>query len=79
MVSTWNSHAAKATNSYERKLKVLIGADLLIIYEFDLMALQSPQDEDFHAVIAERYERRSAIVTSNLDFDERGLLFQIKS
>lgn len=71
-------HAAKATNSYERKLNMLINADLLIIDDFGLKPLQSPQDEDLHAVIAERYERRSTIVTSNLDFDEWGEAFPNK-
>jgi DNA replication protein DnaC len=28
------------------------------------------QDEDFHDVIADRYERRPTIITSNLDFSE---------
>lgn len=71
-------HAAKATNSYDRKLKSLIKADLLIIDDFGLKPLQSPQDEDLHAVIAERYEKHSTIVTSNLDFDEWGEAFPNK-
>lgn len=71
-------HAAKATNSYDRKLKSLIKADLLIIDDFGLKPLQSPQDEDLHAVIAERYEKYSTIVTSNLDFDEWGEAFPNK-
>jgi len=71
-------HAAKATNSYDRKLKSFIRADLLIIDDFGLKPLHSPQDEDLHAVIAERYEQRSTIVTSNLDFDEWGEAFPNK-
>ena len=71
-------HAAKATNMYDRRLKTLIRADLLIIDDFGLKPLQSPQDEDLHAVIAERYEQRSTIVTSNLDFDEWGEAFPNK-
>jgi DNA replication protein DnaC len=71
-------HAAKATNSYDRKLKTLIRADLLIIDDFGLKPLQQPQDEDLHAVIAERYEQQSTIVTSNLDFDEWGEAFPNK-
>lgn len=71
-------HAAKATNSYDRKLKALIRTDLLIIDDFGLKPLQSPQDEDLHAVIAERYEKHSTIVTSNLDFDEWGDAFPNK-
>jgi len=71
-------HAAKATHSYDRKLKALVSADLLIIDDFGLKPLISPQDEDLHAVVAERYERVSTIVTSNLDFDEWGDAFPNK-
>lgn len=44
--------------------------DLLIIDDFGLKPLKTPQDEDFHEVVAERYERKSTIVTSNLDIPE---------
>jgi DNA replication protein DnaC len=44
--------------------------DLLIIDDFGLKPLQGSQDEDFHDLIAERYERKSTIVTSNLDIPE---------
>ncbi|MCP4721033.1 MAG: ATP-binding protein, partial [Desulfobacteraceae bacterium] len=71
-------HAAKATLSYERKLKTFINVDLLIIDDFGLKPLHSPQDEDLHAVVAERYEKNSTIMTSNLDFDEWGDAFPNK-
>ena len=71
-------HSAKATHSYDRKLKTLINVDLLIIDDFGLKPLNSPQDEDLHAIIAERYEKGSTIVTSNLDFDEWGEAFPNK-
>lgn len=71
-------HAAKATRTYDRKLKTLIQCDLLIIDDFGLKPLQPPQDEDLHAVVAERYERKSTIVTSNLNFDEWGEAFPNK-
>lgn len=71
-------HSAKATLSYERKIKSFINVDLLIVDDFGLKPLQSPQDEDLHAIIAERYEKRSTIMTSNLDFDEWGDAFPNK-
>jgi len=43
---------------------------LLIIDDFGLKPLRPPADEDLHDLIAERYERASTIVTSNLDFAE---------
>ena len=49
--------------------------DLLILDDFGLKPMRSPQDEDFHDLVAERYERRSTILTSNLDFSEWGDAF----
>jgi DNA replication protein DnaC len=63
-------HAARATNSLERQFAKLAGVDLLIIDDFGLKPLTGIQDEDLHEVISERYERRSTIVTSNLDIPE---------
>lgn len=37
--------------------------------------LRPPHDEDFHDLIAERYERTATILTSNLDFTEWGDAF----
>jgi len=68
-------HAARATNSYSRRLATLAKVDLLIIDDFGLKPLKPPQDEDFHELISERYEKRSTIVTSNLNFDEWGNAF----
>ena len=67
--------AARATASYDRRLAALANVDLLIVDDFALKPLRSPQDEDFHDLVAERYERRSTIVTSNLDFPEWGEAF----
>lgn len=63
-------NASRATNGFERQFAKLAGVDLLIIDDFGLKPLTGIQDEDFHEVIAERYERRSTIVTSNLDLPE---------
>lgn len=63
-------NAARATDNLERQLAKLARIDLLIIDDFGLKPLTGVQDEDFHEVISERYERRSTIVTSNLDVPE---------
>jgi len=63
-------NAARAVNGFERHLARLVGVDLLIIDDFGLKPLKPGQDEDFHEVISERYERKSTIVTSNLDIPE---------
>ena len=48
---------------------------LLLIDDFGLKPLSPPHEEDFHDLIAERYERAATIVTSNLDFAEWGDAF----
>jgi DNA replication protein DnaC len=70
--------AAKATNAYDRKLSALAKTDLLIVDDFGLKPFKSSEDEDFHDLIAERYERVSTVITSNLDFTEWGEAFNNK-
>ena len=65
-------HAARATNTYERRFQTLVKVSLLIIDDFGLKPLKSPHDEDLHDLIDERYERGATIMTSNLDFSEWG-------
>ena len=63
-------NAARATGAFERKLATLARIPLLIIDDFGLKPMRPPADEDFHDLIAERYEQVATIVTSNLDFTE---------
>jgi DNA replication protein DnaC len=67
---TASLNAARAIGSFERKLQQLARIDLLIVDDFGLKPLRAPHDEDFHELIAERYERAATVVTSNLDFAE---------
>src|SRR5580704_8190116 len=67
--------AAKAFGRYEKKFAEFAKITLLIIDDFGLRPMRSPQDEDFHDLISERYERASTIVTSNLAFSEWGSAF----
>ena len=71
-------NAARATGGHERKMKALARMPLLIIDDFGLKPLKQGQDEDFHDLIAERYECHSTIITSNLDFSEWGDAFPNK-
>ena len=59
-------HATRATDSYERKFMNLARVPLLIIDDFGLKPLRPPHDEDFHDLVAERYERTATVITSNL-------------
>ncbi|RPI61176.1 MAG: ATP-binding protein, partial [Planctomycetaceae bacterium] len=67
--------SARALGGYERKLMQLAKVELLIIDDYGLKPMRPGQDEDFHDVIVERYERRSTVLTSNLDFSEWGEAF----
>jgi len=48
----------------------LVKVPLLIIDDFGLKPLSTPEDEYFHALIAERYKQAATPNTSNLDVDE---------
>ena len=67
--------AAQAMGTYEKRFNYLARVALLIIDDFGLKPLRPPEDEDFHDLIAERYERTATVLTSNLDFDEFGAAF----
>lgn len=68
-------HRTRATGGYERRLQTLVKVPLLILDDFGLKPMKAPHDEDFHDLIAERYERASTVITSNLDFSEWGQAF----
>jgi DNA replication protein DnaC len=67
--------AARAAGRYDKKFSELTKIPLLIIDDFGLRPIRSPQDEEFHDLISQRYENSSTMVTSNLDFDEWGDAF----
>ncbi len=69
--------AARAIGDYDKKLQQLIKIPLLIIDDFGLKPFRSPQDEDLHELIAERYEKAFTLITSNLDFSEVEMLSPI--
>jgi DNA replication protein DnaC len=58
--------SAAAVGTYDRRFQYLPKLPLLIIDDFGLKPLRSPDDEDFHDLIAERYERTATILTLNL-------------
>ena len=61
---------AKTINRYSYKLRQWAKPHLLIIDDFGLKPLTHPQDEDIHALVAERSEVASTLFTSNLDLPE---------
>ena len=66
---------AQAVGTYQRRFQTLANVPLLIIDDFGLKPLRPPEDETFHDLVAERYERAATILTSNLDFTEWGDVF----
>jgi DNA replication protein DnaC len=67
--------AAKAFGRYEKKFNEFAKVTLLVIDDFGLIPMRSPQDEDFHELISARYECGTTIITSNLAFNEWGNAF----
>jgi len=70
-----NLHAARAIGGYDRRFQQYARVPLLVVDDFGLKPLRPPHDEDFHDLVAERYERAATILTSNLDFAEWGEAF----
>jgi DNA replication protein DnaC len=62
--------AARADQSWDRKLLRYTTPDLLIVDDVGLRALRDPEPEDIYEVIRQRYERSSTIWTSNRAVDE---------
>jgi DNA replication protein DnaC len=63
-------HKARLMGKYYVHLSKLAKVNLLIIDDYGLFPISAPQDEDFHELVAARYEQRSTVITSNLDFSE---------
>ena len=72
------SHLEKAQKQYtlDRFLSQLDRADLLICDELGYLSFSRGGAELLFQVFADRYERRSLLVTSNLAFSEWGQVFQ---
>jgi DNA replication protein DnaC len=59
-------HAGRADDSFERRLAGYLKPDLLVIDDFGLKPLPGPfGPTDMYDVIAERYEKKSILITSN--------------
>jgi DNA replication protein DnaC len=62
--------AARADQSYDRKLLKYTTPDLLIVDDIGLRPLRDFEPEDIYEVIRQRYERGASIWTSNRSKDE---------
>lgn len=67
--------AARADNTFEKKMSGLVNLDLLIIDDLGLSPLKHDEPLDLYEVIRQRYERGSLIITSNRAVEEWYPLF----
>lgn len=61
---------ARLDNSHEAELRKLISADLLIVDDFGLDAMDAVESRDAYEILTERHRAGSMIVTSNRGPDE---------
>lgn len=67
--------AARADQSYDRKLLKFTAPDLLIVDDLGLRPLDGDEPIDLYEIIRQRYERGSMVITSNRDIREWKPLF----
>ena len=70
-----NLNAAKADNSYYKKINFYLAQDLLILDELGFKKLLGYSADDFFEIISRRYERGSVIITTNKSFEHWGDIF----
>jgi DNA replication protein DnaC len=61
---------ARLDNTYDAEIRKLLAADLLIIDDFGLDAMDATESRDAHEIFTERHRSGSMIVTSNRGPDE---------
>jgi len=76
-VQFMNSHsmfmmlrAARADESYERKLQKLVSVELLVLDDLGLRPLRVDEQLDLYELFRQRYERGSLVITSNRAIEE---------
>ncbi len=67
--------AARADQSYDKKLLRFTGSDLLVVDDLGLRPLEGDEPIDLYEIIRERYEQGSMIITSNRALEEWYPLF----
>lgn len=65
-----NLNAAKADNTYYKKLDYYLKPDLLILDELGFKKIPNYSADDFFDIISRRYEQGSVIITTNKSFEK---------
>ncbi len=68
--------SGRADGTFERKLKSIADAPLLILDDFGLNDLDPLQQSDLYEIVCTRYESAATIITSNRDFAEWQSIFE---
>jgi DNA replication protein DnaC len=68
-------YAALADNSLRTHMRALAHLDLLVIDELGFLALDQTASNHFFQVVAQAYEKRSLIITSNRPYQDWGGIF----
>lgn len=68
-------YATLADNSFRSRMRSLLTNDLIILDELGFLPMDSTASNHLFQVVAQAYERRSLIVTSNRPFQEWGSVF----
>lgn len=66
----YSLNAARADNSYYKKMNAYLATDLLILDELGFKKLPHYSADDFFEIISRRYEKGSLIITTNKPFEQ---------
>jgi DNA replication protein DnaC len=62
--------ATRLDATYDAELRKLVGAEVLIIDDFALQAMDATETADFYALVVERHRAAATVITSNRDPSE---------
>ncbi|HYF80715.1 MAG TPA: IS21-like element helper ATPase IstB [Symbiobacteriaceae bacterium] len=68
-------YATLADGSFRQRMRSLLAHDLIILDELGFLPMDATASNHLFQVVAQAYERRSLIVTSNRSFQEWGSIF----
>jgi len=68
-------HSGRGDGTHKRRLAQVVKTQVLILDDFGLQPMNGAQQDDLYQIIAERYEKKSTIITSNRDISEWSSIF----